>query len=106
MVGSSDDDAAPKETLMDTYLAAPAQVRDELVTPLLAEDLSGLPKALLIQAECDALLDDGLMYGRRLKDAGVDVEAHVYKGMPHAFILRTYDETFEALDAICAFLKA
>ncbi len=106
MVGSSDDDDAPKETLMDTYLADPAQVRDELVTPLLAEDLSGLPKALLIQAECDALLDDGLMYGRRLKDAGVDVEAHVYKGMPHAFILRTYDETFEALDAICAFLKA
>ena len=106
MVGSADDDDAPKETLLDTYLPDPALVRDELVSPLIAEDLSGLPKALFIQAECDALLDDGLMYARRLKDAGVDVEAHVYKGMPHAFILRTYEETFEALDAICAFMKA
>lgn len=107
MVGSTDDDdGAPKETLLDAYLPDPALVRDELVSPLVAEDLSGLPKALFIQAECDALLDDGLMYARRLKDAGVDVEAHVYRGMPHAFILRTYEETFEALDAICAFLKA
>ena len=107
MVGAADDDdGAPKETLLDTYLPDPALVRDELVTPLIARDLSGLPKALFIQAECDALLDDGLMYARRLKDAGVDVEAHVYRGMPHAFILRTYEETFEALDAICAFMKA
>ena len=73
---------------------------------MIAGDLSGLPKALFIQAECDALLDDGLIYAQRLKDAGVEVEAHVYRGMPHAFILRTYEETFEALDTICAFLKA
>lgn len=106
MVGSGDDDdGAPKETLLDTYLSDPAQARDELVSPLIAEDLSGLPRAQFIQAECDALLDDGLMYARRLKDAGVPVEAHVYTGMPHAFILRTYEETFEALDAICAFVK-
>ena len=106
MVGSDpDDDGAPKETLLDTYLPDPSLVRDELVTPLIAEDLTGLPKALFIQAECDALLDDGLMYATRLKEAGVDVEAHVYNGMPHAFILRTYDETFEALDTICAFLR-
>ena len=64
-----------------------------------------LPKALFIQAECDGLVDDGLMYAKRLKDAGVPVECKVYEGMPHAFILRTYSETFEALDQICAFLK-
>jgi len=50
-------------------------------------------------------VDDGLMYAKRLKDAGVPVECKVYEGMPHAFILRTYSETFEALDQICAFLK-
>lgn len=107
MVGSTDDDdGAPKESLLDTYLPDLALVRDELVSPMIAGDLSGLPKALFIQAECDALLDDGLIYAQRLKDAGVEVEAHVYRGMPHAFILRTYEETFEALDTICAFLKA
>ena len=53
----------------------------------------------------DEFVDDGLMYAKRLKDAGVPVECKVYEGMPHAFILRTYSETFEALDQICAFLK-
>lgn len=105
MVGSDPDDDGPKETLLDTYLESPEQVRDPLVTPLIAEDLSDLPPALFIQAECDALCDDGLMYATRLSEAGVKVEAHIYEGMPHAFILRTYEETFEALDTICAFLK-
>ena len=74
-------------------------------SPLLVENLAGLPKALFIQAECDGLVDDGLMYAKRLADAGVEVECEVYDGMPHAFILRTYTETFEALDKICAFVK-
>ncbi len=102
IVGSGDDDSP---SMMDIYLQPGADTKDPLVTPLLAKDFSALPAALFIQAECDALCDDGLVYAKLLQDAGVPVECHIYKGMPHAFILRTYEETFAALDVICAFLR-
>ena len=75
------------------------------VSPMWADDFNGLPPALFIDAECDTLLDDGLIYANLLKQDGVKVEVHIYKGMPHAFILRTYKETFEALDQIVEFIK-
>lgn len=88
------------------YLPDPEhQIGDWRYAPLLADDVSGAAPALFILAECDSLVDDGLFYAQRLADAGVDVEVHVYKGMPHAFILRTYDETFEALDTMVAWLR-
>jgi acetyl esterase len=104
MVGTSEN-GKKKNSTLDNYVDSPELIRNKLVTPLIEEDLSGLPKALFIEAECDALVDDGLMYAKRLQDAGVSVEAYIFKGMPHAFILRTYEETFEALDKICAFLR-
>lgn len=92
--------------MLTAYLTDPEkETRDPLVSPLLAKDVSGLPQALFIEGECDALADDGLMYAKRLRDAGVAVEWYVYRGMPHAFLLRTYEETFDALDRICAFLE-
>ena len=76
-----------------------------LVSPLFAEDVTHLPDALFILGQCDILLDEGLKYAKKLKDAGVPVEYHVYKGMPHGFIGNIYKESFEALDTICASLK-
>lgn len=92
--------------LMWDYLEDPErEVFNPLVSPVLAESFANLPKALFIQAECDALTDDGLIYAKLLADADVPVTCEIYKGMPHAFILRTYNETFEALDVICKFLR-
>ena len=76
-----------------------------LVSPLYADDVSGLPEALIILGQCDILLDEGLKYARKLKDAGVSVEYKVYNGMPHGFIGNIYKESFEALDEICISLK-
>lgn len=105
MVGSGGDEKKHEPTFLQRYLNKNEDLRNPMISPLLAKDLSELPEALFIQAECDALCDDGLLYAKRLQDAGVKVACQLYTGMPHAFILRTYDESFSALDKICNFLS-
>lgn len=72
-------------------------------SPLAADDLSGLPAACFLSAECDPILDQGLMYAAKLTDAAVPVEYHLYRGMIHGFINSAYGKTFDCLNQVCRF---
>lgn len=47
------------------------------------ELLEKVPKAWIAVAELDILREEGIQYGEKLKELGVEVETVVYKGAPH-----------------------
>ena len=54
-----------------TYSNDQCDPRDPRVSPIYAEDLSGLPPALIIAAQFDTLRDEAQAYAERLRSAGV-----------------------------------
>jgi acetyl esterase len=77
-----------------SYLHDPARARDPLASPLLAEDLSGLPPAHVMTAEYDVLRTEGERYATRLAAAGVPATHQRYPGALHgtAMLTRTWDQ--------------
>lgn len=73
------------------YLGDPAQAADPKASPLLAQDLSGLPPALVIVAGLDPLVDEGVAYASRLREAGVPAELVEAPDYPHGFLGWTRD---------------
>jgi acetyl esterase len=69
------------------YLRSQKDVADFRFAPLVAEDLSNLPPALVLVAGYDPLRDEGCDYGRRLIEAGNRVTLVNYEGMIHGFLL-------------------
>ncbi len=64
---------------------APSDARKGWFSAALAEDLAGLPPTYMVTGALDLFLDEDLDYARRLIDAGVPTELHVYPGAIHAF---------------------
>lgn len=72
------------------YLNSGADPDDPLVSPIKREDLSGLPRALVITAAFDPLRDEGEAYAEKLESAGVPTTLHRYGNANHGFVSNFY----------------
>ena len=68
------------------YLRSPADRDDWRFSPLNAPDVDGVAPAWFGLAECDPLVDEGVMYADKLRAAGVPVDLELYRGVTHEFI--------------------
>ncbi|KAI4876203.1 hypothetical protein NFI96_017944, partial [Prochilodus magdalenae] len=79
-------------------------MKNPFVSPLLAPDnlLKGLPPVHLVASALDALLDDSVMFAKKLRSIGQPVTLTVVEDLPHGFLSlsQVTKETQEASD-IC-----
>ena len=68
------------------YVHGPADRDDWRFAPLNAPDVDGVASAWVGLAECDPLVDEGVMYADKLRAAGVAVDLEIYRGVTHEFI--------------------
>lgn len=68
------------------YVRSPADRDDWRFAPLNAPDVDGVAPAWVGLAECDPLVDEGVMYADKLRIAGVAVDLEIYRGVTHEFI--------------------
>ena len=100
-----------KETMeygANHYVSSQSEFLNPLVSPLLADDLSGMPKTLIQTAEFDVLRDEAEAYAEKLAKNGVDVECVRYKGMIHAYaaLIGKIDLGRDAVNDAVQFLKS
>ena len=91
---------------LDAYLPDKS-LADACAMPLLANDLSNLPPALVHTAEFDPLRDEGKLYADRLAAAGNHVTYRLGQKMTHSFIRARFDGPAVAAEfqVIVDFLK-
>ena len=89
------------------YLESETDGRNPFASPLLAEEMAGLPSATVLTAEFDPLRDEGRAYAERLQKAGVTTQYNDYPGVFHGFFGMTAQipRARQAVDDACAALR-
>lgn len=90
------------------YVNSEFDYKNPYISPLLYNDVSALPPAIIIAAENDVLLDEGAAYRDKLKSAGVEVEYVLLPGSNHGFFSNMAmfsEETKATVAAISEFLN-
>jgi acetyl esterase len=105
----TDDPVLPEHTarlMLEAYISSGVDPRDPRVSPVNA-DLRSFPPSFLIVGAADPLLGETLEFARRLAASGVEIDARVFAGMPHAFMqLPMLDECGQAIALAGAFLHS
>ncbi len=68
------------------YFTSSQDADDPYASPLRAGSLKGVAPALILTAELDPLVDEGELYGERLRAAGMAARTVRYDGMIHGFM--------------------
>ncbi|XP_059206655.1 lipase, hormone-sensitive a [Centropristis striata] len=79
-------------------------IRNPFVSPLLASNnlLKGLPPVHIVASALDALLDDSVMFAKKLRDMGQPVSLTVVEDLPHGFLsLSQLAKETEVASEIC-----
>jgi len=81
-------------------------LKDPMLSPVYG-DMSGFPPTLLTTGTRDLLLSNTVRVHRKLRQAGIEAELHVYEGQSHAHYMRDVDapETKEAFEEIARFFN-
>ena len=92
----------------DKYVADPEKRLDPDVSPLRADDLSGLAPAFVLLATHDPLHDEGVAYADGLRRAGVEAEVVVMPGVMHGFLTSVgqLDAADEGIALVAQYLRS
>lgn len=89
---------------MGHYMGPGDSPTDPRLSPVRAGNLAGLAPAVIATAGFDPLLDQGEIYARRLREAGVPVVYRCYDHLAHAFT--AFTGVIPAADAACREIAA
>ena len=86
----------------DNYIDDKELIKDPLVSPLFAEDLTGHPPAVVVTAGFDPLRDEGDQYAQALRNANVEIYHRTHDSYIHGFVnMMQVDGVEYALKRIC-----
>ena len=92
---------------IELYASSEKDKKNPYFAPLLAEDYKNQPKTLILTAEFDPLRDEGEEYGRKLSEAGNEVEIHRISDALHGYFALgiKYYHVKESFELINEFLR-